>query len=222
MPRKPNPVAALIRGRLRLSFRSTKSADDAAPALPPPPRVEPEIEVVAYAEDCILSGHLRLSTDRLSDLLIEHMDYAFVDVLVEELAGGHAIEVHEMLVNRDEILLVQASGPRGNAQRRQRTRQHPIVAKSGPYEVRGYVHALPGTDPIASVRRRKPMVALTEAVISYAVESVHHERRASVVILNRECVDWIAAGEDEEVRLIDVPVEMGGPLVKDFTGELLA
>jgi hypothetical protein len=154
----------------------------------------PEVEFVAYAEDCILSGQLRLGAERVSDLLNDNAEFEFVDVLVEDLAGGQAIEIREMSVRRDELLIVHATGPRGNAGRRRRTRQYPIVANTGPYEVRGYVHALPGSDPIASLRRRKPMIALTDAVIHYTTGSVPQRRRAAVVILNRDCVDWIVGG----------------------------
>lgn len=221
MNRSASSRKTAIRSRIRLAFG--RSPAPAAPAeLPPVAPPTPEIEVIAYAEDCILSGHLRLSADRLSDLLNEHEEFELVDVMVADLEGGHGIEIRDMLVHRDELLVVQASGPRGNAQRRQRTRQHPIVAKAGPYEVRGYIHALPGSDPIASMRRRRPMVAMTDAIIEYTVDRVRQERRAGVVILNRDCVDWVVEGVDEEIMTVDVPTGEQGPLVKDFTGELLA
>lgn len=210
-----------IGSRLRLAF-SRGSATEVEPVLAPAEARVPEVEFVAYAEDCILSGHLRMPAERLSDLLNDHHEFELIDVLVEDLAGGHGIELRDMVVYRDELLIVHASGPRGNAQRRQRTRQHPIVAKAGPYEVRGYIHVLPGSDPIASLRRRKSMIALTDAVVEYTVGSVPQQRRARVVILNRDCVDWIVEGADEDVPMPDIPAEEGGPLAKDFTGQLRA
>ena len=86
-----------------------------------------------------------------------------------DLVGGEPIESRDVLVHRDEILLVEASGPRGDPGRRNHTRQHPIVARIGPYEVRGLIHALPGTDPIESLRRRRPMIALTDATIEFSI-----------------------------------------------------
>ncbi len=219
MVSKPTSIKTEIRGRIRLAFWRPAVVEEVV-ELPPIEPVVPEIEVIAYAEDCILSGHLRLSAERLSDLLNENEEFELVDVMVSDLEGGHGIELRDMLVTRDELLLVQASGPRGNAQRRQRTRQHPIVAKAGPYEVRGYIHAIPGSDPIASLRRRKPMVAMTDAVIEYTVGRTRQERRASVLILNRESVDWVVEGVDEEMKTVDVPAGEAGPLLKDFTGQL--
>jgi hypothetical protein len=180
------------------------------------------VELVVYAEDCILAGQVRLTADRLSDMLNDDERYELTGgVRVDDLAGGSAWEVPSVELCRDDILLVHAGGPRGDPSRRNRTRQHPIEAKAGPYEIRGYLHSLPGTDAISSLRRRKPMVALTDAVIAYTVQSRPQERRATVLILNRELTDWIVEGHDEEVVMPEIPVDTTGALVKDFTGELL-
>ena len=101
----------------------------------------------AYGEDCVLSGLVRMAADRLTDMLNEHDEYLLVNVLVEGLAGDRAVEVTEVLVRRDELFLVHAAGPRGNQDRRHRTRSHPVAVQLGPYHVRGYLHVLPGIDP---------------------------------------------------------------------------
>lgn len=106
----------------------------------------PLVEFVAYAEDCILSGHVRLAADRLTDMLNEYDEIDLVDVMVERLDGLGVVEVKEVLVRREEILLVHATGPRGSQARRQRTRQHPLAMTLGPYTIRGNLHALLGTD----------------------------------------------------------------------------
>jgi hypothetical protein len=207
---------------IRLVFRHGARPPADEPLAPVTPRPH-EIEFVAYAEDCTLSGRLALSGDRLSDLLNANERLLLVDVLVADLAGGNAIEVHELQIQRDELLLVHATGPRGHLQRRTRTRQHPIVARLGPYEVQGYIHALPGSDPIAGLRRRGPMVVLTDAVIRFTAQSVEQERRVSAVMINRELADWVApgVGETDELATLEMPT-VTGPLVKDFTGSLLS
>jgi hypothetical protein len=215
-------IARGIARPLRLVFRSGAAAEVLEP-VEPVDDLPPEIEFVAYAEDCILSGHVRLAADRLSDLVNEHEELELVDVLVAELSGGDGYAVHELLVKREEILVLHATGPRGRVDRRQRTRQHPVVVKVGPYEVRGYIHALPGSDPIAGLRRRRAIVALTDAVIEYWVGRERVRRRVSTVLINRELADMIVEGTDEEDELagLDLPVDTAGPLIKDFTGEVL-
>jgi hypothetical protein len=203
---------------LRLAFHRAPAArePDAAPA---PPSV-PDVDFVAYAEDCILSGRIGMAAERISDLLNAHDRFELVDVLVTPLGALSAIESRSIVVERDEILAVHASGPRGNAARRQRTRQHPIVVSVGPYEIHGYVHATPGADPIASFRRRKPMVALTDARILFTIMGQPQVQAAATVVVNRENVDWVVEGSQAEVLTLDLPTGESGPLTKDFTGEL--
>jgi hypothetical protein len=206
---------------LRLVFRPTPPATPSQ-SPEPLPDAAPEVDFVAYAEDCVLSGRVELAADRLSDLINAHEQLELSNVLVEALTGGSAFEVRDLAIRRDEVLVVHATGPRGRRDRRQRTRQHPIVAKVGPYEVRGYVHALPGADPIASLRRRRPMVPLTDAVIEYVVGPDPIRRRVSTLLFNRELADWIVEGGGEEDPLDGFVMPSDeGPLVKDFTGDIL-
>jgi len=223
MSKNPANVASNFNGRIRLAFaRRPAGAElevtpDAPEGSDAPKAIE--IDVVAYAEDCILSGRLPMAAERLSDLLNDNDEFEFVNVMVEDLLGNAPIETRDVVVHRDELLLVVAPDPRGNARRRNHTSKHPIIARIGPYEVRGLIHALPGADPIDSIRRRKPMIALTDAVIDFSIGTTHHRRDASVVILNRDIVDSIAAGQEAKMAMLDMPVGIPGRLLKDFTGE---
>lgn len=207
--------------RLRVVFSGAPSVEPAVARGPDRSRATREIEFVAYGEDCILSGVLQMAADRLTDMLNEHDEYLLVNVLVEGLAGDGAVEVTEVIVRRDELFLVHAAGPRGNQERRHRTRSHPVAIQLGPYHVRGYLHVLPGADPIQAIRRRKPMVPLTDAWIEFPPATGRQRLRLGTVMVNRQQVDWIVPAIDEEVELPDLPPSgEKGPLLKDFTGAL--
>jgi hypothetical protein len=190
----------------------------------PSPAPEPaatSIEFVAYAEDCVLSGFLLLSTGRLTDQLNDHDTYVVTNVLVESLADEHPVEVGEVEVRRDELLLVHGLGPRGDHDRRHRTRSHPVAVQVGPYHVRGYLHGLPGVDPLQTISRREPMVPLTEAWIEVPLGGELQRRRVGTVVVNRDRIDWIVPAVVDEVELPELPVHTGGgKLLKDFTGAL--
>ena len=182
----------------------------------------PEVEFAGYAEDCRVFGFLRLDSDRLTDTLNAHDAYVLADAIAIGLEDGRSIEVGEMTVYRDELLAVRAAGPRGNSGRRSRVRPFPVTMQTGPYTVHGYVHTLPGADPLLGVRRRRPMIPITEAWIEYASADEHQRGRVGTLIVNRELLDWMALSDDEEVRLPELPPELDpGPLVKDFTGYIL-
>lgn len=206
---------------LRLVMHRSPQVTPAVETTPREP-VYPEVEFSAYAEDCRIFGRIRLDAERLSDMLNAHDELVLVDVLVESLSDGVTHEVPEFSVSRDDLMVVEALGPRGNAQRRTRSRAHPLAVKLGQYEVRGYVHVTPGADILNAVRRRKPMVPLTEASITYVSGGVPQRHRAGTLLFNRECADWLALTDNEVVECRDLPISKEtGPLVKDFTGQIL-
>ncbi len=186
--------------RLLFAFqRSGSDATDPVALLDAARSRHPMVDFVAYAEDCVLSGRVRLSADRMTDLLNQHAEVQLVDVMVQRLRDASALEASEVLVRRDEIVFVHAAGPRGEAGRRRRTLMHPLAMQLGPYQVRGYLHALPGSPPLVSIRSREPMVPLTDAWIEYDDGSVHHRHHVGAIVVNREHIDWIVPARDGEM-----------------------
>jgi hypothetical protein len=215
-------VIAGLRQRLRLS------AEPGPVPATPAPTVEPareliEIELAAYGADCRIFGFVLVDSDRLTDYLNERETYELRDVFVVALEDGRASEARTLTVERGELLAVRASGPRGSASRRGRTRPYPVTLQTGPYTLRGHLHGLPGGDPIVQLRRRRPMVALTESWIEYPCEGECHRGRVGTIIFNRELIDWIHLSQDGEIRLPDLPLETRldlytVPQAKDLTG----
>ena len=164
---------------------------------------------------------MTLSAERLTDMLNGASSFELIDVAVEALVDGRIIERRSMIVSRDELLVVHASGPRGARERRQRTRPHPITVKIGPYIVRGDLHALPTTDPFVALRRRPQMVPLTDGTIGYSVAGAPVSRGVATLIVNRSAMDWaVPAPRQVEVERFPELAPVSGLLVKDFTGEI--
>jgi hypothetical protein len=178
-------IASLPR-RLRFGFSSPEG--DPTGTSPDDGQLVP---FVAYGEDCILSGEAILNADRLTDMLNGADEYLLAGVTVERFDGGEPLDVAEVVVARDEIFMVHASGPRGDAARRHRTMPQHLAIKMGPYQVRGFFHALPGADPVEALRRRKAMVPITDARIGYTSRGERRESRVETLIVNREQIDWI-------------------------------
>ncbi len=211
-------------------LRQLRGAAPISPAAAERPAAEPrgepegaEVEFAAYAEDCRIFGFLRLDAERLSDALNEHARLELSDVLVVALDDGRGREEHALIVERDELLAVRAAGPRGNPARRGRTRPYPVTLQTGPYTIHGHLHTLPGADPMQLLRRRKPMVPLTEAWIEYTAAGETHRARVGTIIVNRPLLDWIRPSRDDEVLLPDLPAETApDPHAKDLTGYIYA
>ena len=183
---------------------------------------QPEVEFAAYAEDCRIFGFWRHDAERLSDALNAHEEYLLHDVLLAALHDGHTSDVRELLVRRDELLAIRGAGPRGNVARRARTRACPITLQTGPYTIHGYLHGPPGADVVGQIRRRKPMVPLTEAWIEYPAGGELHRARVGPIMVNHEALDWIRHSRDEEVHMPGLPVESAiDPHAKDLTGHIV-
>jgi hypothetical protein len=203
--------------RLRIVFGMQEPAPSDASKDPGPPLRE----FIAYAADCQVSGQVALEAGRITDLLNAHDEYELVNVQLESLVDGHVVACPVVLVARDELLAVHASGPAGSRSQRTHTRAHPILVHAEPYLIRGYLHALPTADPIASFRHRKPMVPLTDAWIEYLAAGRPVHRSLGTIVVNRELADWFELAVEEEVEPPELPVGATGPLTKDFTNEVL-
>jgi hypothetical protein len=187
--------------RLRVAFNHPADGSVAEPD-PGPPADDrlPEVAFVAYGEDCILSGRTSLDADRLSDMLNSHDEYDLVRVTVDRLDGGSPIRVDEVVVPRDELFMVHASGPPGDRRRRQHTTPQHLAVKMGPYRIRGFYHGVPGNDPVIAISRRKTMVPLTNARVTYERAGDPVEITVDVLIVNRDQIDWVAEIEPDRAE----------------------
>ena len=211
MPDDPGVIESLGH-RLRVVFQRADDLEDASGSSDEPPAgtLLPLVEFVAYATDCVLYGRVRLAAERLTDMLNGHEEFDLVDVMVERLDGLGAMEVRAVVVPRDELLLVHATGPRGNQERRTRTREYPLAFRVGPYDVRGDLHAFPGHDPLLTIRRRNAMVPITDAWVEYSVGAERRRHRVGALVVNRDQIDMVAHAVDEWVEVPDLPFEPGG------------
>lgn len=210
--------------RLSLIFDRPSAGETGEPVAAHPEAAVfyPMVDFVAHAEDGILSGRLRLSAERLTDMLNDHAELHLVDVVVQSLDEPGAVEVKELLVQRDELLLVHATGPRGNQARRTRTRQTYVAITSGPYQVQGYLHGTPGLDAVAGLHRRSAMVPLTDAVVDYPIGGQLRRQHLGIIV-NRAGIDFIVPALEHHgvVPEMALPLETGS-LPTDFAGIILA
>ena len=159
----------------------------------------PLVRFVAFGRHHRVFGWVRLRADRLTDLLNTHDELLLTDVEIESLEDGATRSVDEVLIRCSELIAVHASKPRGDEARRRLTRTHPIAIQSGNYLIGGYLHAPPGSDPIASMGERPLMVPLTDAWIEYWSGGERTKQSSGTIIVNREQVDWMRVVTDEDL-----------------------
>lgn len=159
----------------------------------------PLLSFEAFMPGSRVFGWVRLDADRLTDMLNAHEELHLVNVMVEHLGDGATVTADEAIVRRGELIAVRASGPRGDASRREPTRMHPVVVESGPYLIGGHLHAAPGAEPMLRILGPEPMVPLTEAWIAYRPGAAPRRKRMGTIIVNRELATRIERVTEEEL-----------------------
>ena len=201
--------------RLRLALDRSNETDEEASALPLPQTladVEPSdagpavvpgplVDFVAYADDCTLSGQIRLGDGRLADLLNHQLEWQLLNVMAESYDGADLVETTEVVIPRHDIIAVHATGPRGDNEQRHRTNLHPVVLNAGQLRIRGYLHARPGLDPVAVIHRGRRMVPMTDASIEYVHHAMLERRKVGTVLVNRDRIDVIDRAADHEIEV---------------------
>jgi hypothetical protein len=205
-----NPVSFLLRAR-RTTPRMSSAQDSSGL------RVR-QVEVTLFTDSREIRGHLRLEADRLTDGVCRSDMLALGDAVVLPVGQDHALVYPRLLVARDEVLVISGSGPRGDAQRRHRTRPLPIRIRMGPYLVTGHLHAPPTVNALAQLDRRGPFIPLTDARIEYSADGEDRVVGNAMVIINRSRIELLEHVATEDIDLPDLPrPAINGPLVKDFT-----
>ena len=159
----------------------------------------PLVRFVAYLDDRHVFGWVRLTADRLTDLLNAHDEICLAEAQVERLDGGAAGLVDELVVRRADLIAVVAAPPRGDELLRRRTRRHPVAIRSGSYLIGGHLHASPGVDPVASLMERAAVFPLTDAWIeSWSGGECRHQSSGTILV-NRDRTDSIRLVTDDDL-----------------------
>ena len=153
---------------------------------PRPSAMETQIDFVGYSDDCTVEGRVGLECSRLADMLNDKPTIVVHDAVVVSTADGHRTTFDELEINREELGIVVASGPRGDPQRRLATRPNEVAVKLGPYSAAGFMHAPATANPIRDFNRRPVMVAITDAMIEYDYCDERVSQWYQTILINRE------------------------------------
>jgi hypothetical protein len=145
-----------------------------------------DITFIGFSEDCRVEGTVALEDARLADLLNRRDTITLRDVVLVSTLDGHRQEFEQLEINRNELDIVVASGPRGDPKRRLATRPNGVTMKLGPYSAEGFMHAPPTANPVRSLSRRPTMVAITDAVLEYEFCNEPVSEWFRTLLVNRE------------------------------------
>jgi hypothetical protein len=145
-----------------------------------------KIDFVGYSADCRVEGKVDLEDARLADLLNRRRSIVVHDVTLVSTLDGHKQAFDKLEIERDELDIVVASGPRGDPKRRLATRPNGVTMKLGPYCAEGFMHAPPTANPVRGINHRPTMVAITDAVLEYQFCDEPVSEWFRTLLVNRE------------------------------------
>jgi hypothetical protein len=159
-----------------------------------------QIPFSAYADDCTVKGELALQFDRLSDFLASTTEFQIASPEFQALDDGRTVSAETCEIERDDLCVILTTGPRGRVERRLWTRQHPVRLHVGPYLVIGYLHSPPTIDPFRTTDRR-PIVALTSALVGVPQGDATSWLEAESVLVNTAKIDHLETASEEDIGL---------------------
>ncbi len=178
------------------------------------------VEFQGFSGDCTITGRITMFGERLTDFLNGQERFRLHKVEFTSLDDGHTVAQDSVSVERDDLLAVVGTGPRGNEKQRVELEEARMQLSIGPYIILGRLHIPPGQDPMRNVLRREPMVPFTGVTMAYSLGGTVVARDMRTIIINRHLVEWITATDEEAVLFpeatIRSPFSMN--LRKDFTG----
>jgi hypothetical protein len=145
-----------------------------------------KVDFVGFSEDCRVEGTIDLEDARLADLLNRNDSIVVHDVKLISVSDGHTQELDQLEIDRDELDIVVANGPRGDPRRRLNTKPNGVAMKLGPYSAEGFLHSMPTVDPVRGFNRRPNMVAITDAVLEYKFCDEPVSQWFRTLLVNRE------------------------------------
>ncbi len=145
-----------------------------------------QIDFVGFADDCRVEGKVDLDDARLADLLNSRPTIVVHDVTLVSTLDGHKQVFDQLEIDRGELDIVVASGPRGDPKRRLATKPNGVNMRLGPYSAEGFMHAPPTANPVRALSRRPAMVAITDAVLEYKFCQEPVSEWFRTLLVNRE------------------------------------
>jgi hypothetical protein len=144
-----------------------------------------QVEFLGFADGCRVQGRIDLGDARLADLLNRQARILVRDAVVVRTSDGSSEAFGELEVDRDELEIVVADGPRGDPKRRRATTCDCVSMQLGPYCAEGFMHS-PQREEVAGLDDPPPMVALTDVVLEYEFRKEAVSEWFRTLLVNRD------------------------------------
>lgn len=184
----------------------------------------PPIDFRGYSGDCLIHGRLVVPSEvRLTDFLNTADAFPVTEASLYALEDGHAVPAGSQDLAPNDLWAVEPTDTGvtpWHADLHVSTRAVHVEIELAPYRVTGYLHGVQTGDPLANVHRRRRMIPLTEAVITFMYAGHEMTRETKVLIVNRERATGLKRVAHEHTKLDDIELPPADPAARDLTGAI--
>ena len=163
------------------------------------------VPFIGYALGRRFIGYVECDGGRLTDTLNRSDSIVIREAFVESFDDETVSNLGDGEIDRSTIYAVETTGGRGDGLHRVHTVRQRLQMQVGPYAVLGLLHSVPGQIPLP-ILERGPMIPLTDATVGWAKRGSLILRDVGSLIVNRELLDWVRAGETDALAFPGVPV----------------
>lgn len=163
------------------------------------------VPFVGYALGRRFIGYVECDGGRLTDTMNRSDSILVREAFVESFEDETVANLGDGEIDRSTIYAVEAAGGRGDGARRIHTVRQRLQVQLGPYAALGLLHSVPGQIPLP-IHERGPMIPLTDVTLGFTKRGALMLRDVGALIVNRELLDWVRAGETDALAFPGVPV----------------
>ncbi len=161
------------------------------------------VPFIGYAQNRRFIGYVESSGERMADMLNRTESVVIRQAFVESFEDDTVMNLGDGEIERSILYAVEASNTQAE-ERRIRPVRPRLELQMGPYRALGILPA--GQLPLPYVVQHGPMLLLSDATLAFAGRGSLTLRDVGTLVVNRDHVDWVRAGEDEAAAFPGVPV----------------
>jgi hypothetical protein len=159
---------------------------------------------IGYSTGRRYMGHVDCGGDRLADLFNVGGSVVIHDAFVEDYDADTVAHIGDVTLDRSILYAVELGGRGADAGRSTSWRRR-IHVRLGPYSALGLVPGSAEQTTLPMFDSNGPMVRLTRATIGYTCAGAPHLRDVAALLVNRDLMDWVRAGEEDAGAFEGVP-----------------
>jgi hypothetical protein len=153
------------------------------------------VPFIGYALGRRFIGYVECDGGRLADALNRSDAILVREAFVEHFDDETVTNLGDGEIDRSIVYAVEAVGGRSDGIRRIHTVRQRLQMQLGPYAVLGLLQA-PDQMPLP-IYDGGPMIALTDATLGFSRRGGLVLRDVGALLVNRELLDWVRAGESD-------------------------